>query len=368
MGFWHTGYIEHHEQTGIEEWLRPGPTTYKCSKCGAIFEHSSALRYHRFEKHPLKRPILLIGGIEVGNTPISITRPIKSADVDTAACETAIVNGKKIPADQLGDTLAIIEHDTTKVSLQGEGITTSFVLRIDISLEEDLLGVETAFSKLARLRKLDSYAIENFIANTKQFKTAAVYVDGICEHLYGVLAKERSTDSTLPHEAYREKFNRANEQLVGFDRPLADRIRSIIEFHFNNFRDAAARLPTSRVGIAAEAFLNYIHGPGVENQDPKPITPVDHLDSLLTDWDTEILIRWALEEPSALVEERPHIEKTLLREPPEYDQTKLHVLLAQIGLKTKNEELVRNHAGPLRNNPTLARWARESIASSRTWN
>ena len=62
---------------------------------------------------------------------------------------------------------------------------------------------------------------------------------GICDYLYGVLAKERSHDASLSHEKYANKFNEAVEQLAAYDRPLARIIRSLVEFHFNHFEEAA---------------------------------------------------------------------------------------------------------------------------------
>lgn len=72
MGFWHTGYFEFHEQVGYGEGFLPRPTVYTCSHCGESFTSNDALRIHRFERHPHKRPILILRGLEIGNATASI--------------------------------------------------------------------------------------------------------------------------------------------------------------------------------------------------------------------------------------------------------------------------------------------------------
>lgn len=367
MGFWHTGYIEFHEPTGIDDWSHPPPATYRCSQCEEEFEDAAALRQHRFEAHPFKRPLLFIRGIEVGGTPLTITRAINPSDVDTAACTTAIVNGVRMPAEQLAGTLASIEQDTVRIVLEGVGTTAAFEVRIEIASDEDMAGVEQAFFDVARNHRLDIRAIEQFIDAADDFKTAAGYRDGICEYLYGVLAKERSPASSLPYEAYREKFTRALDKLGTFDRLLANRVGGLIEFHFNHFPEAISLSPISRVGRAAIVFYDWLSGALRSGWNEGPVAEDVHLETLLTDWDTEQLVRWAVSETSSLVGEQAQMEKMLRGDPAEFDQTKLHILLAQIGLSSKNQALVLTHARELRNSPSVARWADAVIETSKSW-
>lgn len=367
MGFWHTGYIEFHESSGIEAWCRPTPQTFRCSHCGAQFDNAADLRQHRFEAHPFKRPLLFIRGTEVGSTPLTITQTINPSDVDTGACATATVNGDRMPVDQLAGTLASIEQDTVQIVLEGDGTTASFELRIEIASDEDMAGVEQAFFDVARHRRLDMRAIGQFIEAADGFKTAVGYCDGICEYLYGVLAKERSPASSLPYEAYREKFSRALDKLGTFDRPLANRIGGLIEFHFNHFPEAELLSFGSRVGHAAAVFDAWLSGDVPSAWAQGPIVDDVRLDSLLTDWDTEQLVRWVVTEPSSLSGEVAQIEKMLSGDPAEFDQTKLHILLVQIGLSSKSQAMVLAHARELRNSPSVARWADAAIETSRGW-
>lgn len=367
MGFWHTGYIEFHEGTGIEAWCRPTPPTYRCSRCTKTFKDAAALRHHRFEAHPFKRPLLFIRGIELGTTPLTITRPLNPSDIAASACATAVLNGVRMPVRRLADILASVEHDTLRIVLEGDGTAASFEVRIEIASDEDMAGVEQAFFDVARHRRLDMRAIEQFIAAADSYKTAAAYCDGVCEYLYGVLAKERSPASSLSYDAYREKFTRALDRLGTFDRLLANRISGLIAFHFNHFPAAAALSPGSRVGHAATVFHDWLSGMPPRQWEQQHIEDDMRLELLLTDWDTEQVVRWAVKDSRSIGEEKAQMEKMLRDGPAEFDQSKLRILLAQVGLSSKNQALVLTHARELRNSPSLARWAEAAIETSRSW-
>ena len=366
MGFWHTGYIEFHEPTGFGSW-RPEPTVYRCAHCNETFENTAALREHRFQAHPFKRPLLFIRGFEIGSTPVTITQAINPNDVETSACTAASVNGERIAIDQLAGMLASIEYDTVRIDLEGEGAKAAFEVRIEIASEEDLDGVERAFFDMVRYHRLDIRAIEQFIDSSSGYNTAERYCDGICEYLYGVLAKERALSSSLPFEAYREKFSRALDKLSTIDRPLANRIRALVEFHFNHFWEAVLLSPESRVGKTAARFHAWLSSKSIDHRDGRTNEADEKFEGILTDWDTEQLIRWAIRATSNILEEQTDIEKMLAKNPTEFDQTKLHMLLAEIGLSLTNQTLVLQHARELRNSPGLESWAENAISKCKSW-
>src|SRR4051812_24666025 len=91
MGFWHTGYMEFHEPVGLGNWS-PTTAVYGCAHCAATFSSPDGLTQHRFEAHPLHRPLLLVHGHEVGTRPIRITSPLKAHDVRLEKCDLAWLN------------------------------------------------------------------------------------------------------------------------------------------------------------------------------------------------------------------------------------------------------------------------------------
>ena len=76
MGFWHTGYMDFHEPVGLGDGYPPPTPVYACQMCSEEFPNPDDLRAHRFESHPLSRPVLLVRGVEVGSTPIHISRAL----------------------------------------------------------------------------------------------------------------------------------------------------------------------------------------------------------------------------------------------------------------------------------------------------
>lgn len=93
MGFWHTGYSEFHEPTGIDRTRAVAPPEYPCAQCDAKFKSLDDLQRHWFEAHLLRRPVLYVFGTEVGAHPLKVTRPTASTDVRMDGCDEAILNG-----------------------------------------------------------------------------------------------------------------------------------------------------------------------------------------------------------------------------------------------------------------------------------
>lgn len=225
MGFWHTGYMEFHDEAGLEYTYRPEKPVYHCQHCGEHFDSMDALRRHRFELHPYTRPLLFVRGIELGATPFRITRVASAFDFVVERCSEAAINGVFVAPEQIPERLAHVANDKVRVELVNGGAPATFELVFRIADEKHLAGVESSFIKMASKGVLTIHAVEDFILECKPFDTADGYCDGICHYLYGVLAKERAPDSSLPYEEYRDRFNRAADALMDYDRPLARVVR-----------------------------------------------------------------------------------------------------------------------------------------------
>ena len=83
MGFWHTGYAEFHEPSGLEEYVYspPPPVRYVCEHCSESFAELEGLRRHRFEQHPVRQPALWLRGRAAGALPQLLMTPLQPADV-----------------------------------------------------------------------------------------------------------------------------------------------------------------------------------------------------------------------------------------------------------------------------------------------
>lgn len=362
MGFWHTGYMEFHEPVGFDVSFTPSPPRFPCAHCGATYDSQDELRKHRFEAHPLHRPVMFLNGREAGNQPLRITRRLSPADVRIGECDRAVLNGSELPVSGLPRALAKISADVCRILLSKSGVIAEFELDICVASEKDLAGVEKQFQKIALGRRLDTRAVDEFISASSSFNSAIRYCDGICAYLYGILAKERASDSSLPYEAYSSKFGKAAEELAAYDRPLARTIASLVEFHFNHFRESACQSPRSRVGTVADRYAAWME---TRSQVTVPLTgadgPVNYLESLVTDWETEQIIRWGIRPLSDLIKHAADIESFVNRDLTEFDKVKLHVLLGELYAACGYQRRALEHAKALRNVASLETWAEALI-------
>lgn len=358
MGFWHTGYMEFHEPVGLGdlEVAERLVVVYHCDQCDESFPSPEALRIHRFEAHPALRPVLIVRGFEVGNAPLRLTRPLTLRDVKLVNATEAAINGELVRLDAVAQMLAHRRCGTADVVLNNETVQAYFTLRFEIATPADIAGVEECFRHAAHRGRLDRRSIEDFIEQAKSYPTAIAYCDGICEYLYGVLAKERSPESSLPFDMYREKFNRAADSLRDMNRPLARLICGLVHFHFNHFAAAVRRAPSSRLDFAASRLLGWVRGNSRSGEAASRGNPKS-ADSILTDLDTERVLRWILADPKDAKSQLSEVEAALDEDIAELDRVKLRILLAETYRFLGDKDRATRHARELINSPTFGRWA-----------
>ena len=288
MGFWHTGYAEFHEPSGLEEYVYspPPPVRYVCEHCSESFAELEGLRRHRFEQHPVRQPALWLRGRAAGALPQLLMTPLQSADVVIEDAVRCLLNGNPVPLASLGERLAGMNKEFIELQLENAGATTRCVLDFRIADETHLAGVEAAFLRVARDRVLSIDALSRFIHDCREFPSAMPYCDGICHYLYGVMAKERAPDSGLQQGQYVERYLRASDELSGFDRPLARSVRALVAFHFNHFDDAELLAPEGALRHAAGAFAGLLQGLPWHFDAAFSAAPGSAVENLLTDQDT----------------------------------------------------------------------------------
>lgn len=288
MGFWHTGYAEFHEPSGLEEYVySPSPPVrFLCEQCSASFSQLEGLRRHRFEQHPLRQPALWIRGRAAGALPQLLMTPLQPADVVVEDATRCLLNGSPVSLVALGERLAAMNQEFVQLQLENVGATTRCVLDFRIADEAHLAGVEAAFLRVARDHVLSIEALSRFIHDCREFSSAMPYCDGICHYLYGVMAKERAPDSGLKQGQYVERYMRASDELSGFDRPLARSVRALVAFHFNQFDDAKLLAPEGALRHAAGAFAGLLQGFPWHFDAAFSAAPGNAVEDLLTDQDT----------------------------------------------------------------------------------
>lgn len=361
MGFWHTGYAEFHEPTGLDgfSYTPPPPVSYVCELCAQHFTQLEDLRRHRFERHPLRQPALLLRGRAAGALPLLVLMQLKPTDVVVVDATHCTVNGIVVAPSALGAYLAPLTREFVELELANSGASTHCALDFRIAEESHLEGVEAAFLRMARDRVLSIDAVSRFIQDCRNFNSAMPYCDGICHYFYGVMAKEQSPDSGLKAAQYTERYLRSSDELSGFNRPLARSVRALVAFHFNQFDEAEALAPQGSLRYASGAFAGLLQGLPWHFEAAVSPSLGNPVEDLMTDQDTLQILADARRGLLELKDRAEEIQAQLRRAPAGYDRLK-RILLASEAFAAHNN--VASHA-------IARRFARELAAQhdTSTW-
>ena len=350
--------MEFHEPIGLEGYSQESvDPVYACDRCQASFDSLRELQLHLFEDHPSTRPTLTLRGVEVGAAVKIVSQTLSLSDITIDHARSARINGNTVALSELPKALSSAKPSTIHILLEGDGTNANFHLRFDYASTADLQGIEHCFFAAAQRGRLDRRSIDDFISACKQFPSAAAYCDGVCEYLFGVLAKERHEESSLAFDDYLNKFNRSSSILAEIDRTLARTIVSLICFHFNHFELASRYSPTSRVGIAGKHMHHWL----ISHDVPKQLSVVNDLDTALTDRDTETLISSATMPLAQLHELEASLIAIANLGPTEYDKTKAHLLLSNFYRQTDNQQAAIPHAQELLGSPAFREWAQKFL-------
>lgn len=345
MGFWHTGYFEFHEPVGLGDSsnFTPQPVRYACEHCKQDFAELEVLRRHRFEAHPQRQPVLLLHGRPVGRLPVQLMTPLTASDVVVHDATNCRLNGEPLALDSLGLRLMAMRREYVELEISGGGLTTRCVLDFRVADEVQVAGVEAAFSRMAQEKILSLEAISRFNRECRGLTGADLYYDGICQYLYGVMAKERAPDSGLLYEQYIQRYLRASEVLAGFERPLARSIRALVAFHFNQFREAELLASEGLLRRVAGAFVRLLQGLPWHDEKASSSGVGSTVEDLLTDQET----LHVLDDLSfSMAHMKDHAEEMLARArraSSGYDRLKCQ-LLAGEAFASRNDEVARAEA------------------------
>ena len=205
------------------------------------------------------------------------------------------------------------------------------------------------------LHQLSASTIDRFLSATARFPTAAAYRAGVASYLFGVLARERSPESGLKAEQYREKFDEAAALLGHIDRPAADAICALVAFHYNQLSRAISRSSCPRVGFASARLADLLAGREVADLAASP-PERSSLDYVLSDALTEQVLAWCcVPLGGSAAADVGAMEAALPRHEP-FDQLKLRVIAAEHHLRTGRRDLARPHLNQLQNKPNTEPW------------
>lgn len=324
MGFWHTGYIEFHDYSGLDRDWQPLPTVYRCDDCLREFNSAEALQRHRFESHPSIRPRLAIAGMQLGQSTVHIASRLAAADICMDAAEEAEYNGRSIAVQDVPNAIARITNDRIRLVLVNGAVRAEFDIDIRAATARDIDGVEAAFDRLAEGHELTARAIDAFNRETVGYRSAAPYAGGIAAYLYGVAAKEQTRGISIPEREYPERFDRAATLLTPYNRPLSRLVRGLVSFHFNHFADAAAVSPPACIALAAKRFQEVLNGGSWQ---PATVSSENRVVGVLADAETSDILRWADLPAATLAEATDELEARVQGDCSSYARLKLLILL-----------------------------------------
>lgn len=297
MGFWHTGYMEFHEPTGeMSEVPSPPPPVFTCAQCGVEFSTDSDLRFHAFEGHAIRRPVLVFRGRECGRTRLIVTTPSVPSDWVFRSAEAVTVNDVALSADEASVFLSEQRRGVCDVVLTNAGVKQTFQFEFALSEEEDLHGVDRALDHLIAGGELGLRSIDDFIMRSRGYPTATRYMSGLANYLYGVLAREGAGESDRarrPGQAgYEGKYDQAVAILGGFDRHPAEAICGLVAFHYNQFPLAATKTRSRRVAEVSLRFRAILERDTWTTEDLS-LAPHSSLDFALSDSVIEQVLHWS---------------------------------------------------------------------------
>lgn len=365
MGFWHTGYMEFHEPTyqweGPYAPYVPPPPEFPCEHCGVVFPSVDDLNVHRFDGHVARRARLFLRGRECGRSKTSVIAPTAPTDWVFDNVISIRVNGVAM-SERAAATMLCSATGPVTVGLRSQHTAQDFEFSFEVAREDDLNAVDAALNDLILRRSLSIASIQSFLERCGELKTSARYSHGLANYFYGVLARERSPESSLWQESqsiatYRSRFDDAVNALSALDRSAAEAVCGLVGFHYNHFDIAMRRSSSPRVARVSRRLASIIAGVSPDDQCVHLSSDEDRsLDRTLSDAETErILTLCAIPLDGSALQVLEEIEAELLDADP-LDQLKLHLIAGEHYLAAGQAREALRHADKLRHSAAAAKW------------
>lgn len=337
----------------------PAPVVYRCVVCNAAFPDPDRLFEHRFTAHPYKRPALILGGRELTSPREVVVRPLTAADIVLANTDLCFFDGASVKPEHLAALLSNQRDGLHTVVLNKLGIETSYEIAFEIAAPIELDEVDRLFLSIVGAETLTVDRINLFVDIAEPYPTAKRYLDGLCQYLYGVLAKDQRGGTHLQQSDYKTRFNLALDTLRLFDRPLANVAVGVVNFSQNAFNDGESLDASVKLQYAMRVFSGFLRQIVVEKPSSWPVTgvgnvPIDHA--------TDQIVSWASEGIVEMLKHRREME-SVISSPvwvPD-DRFKVSILLAERLAKNGNIADAQIHARLLVNDGLFGEWAQQII-------
>ena len=342
----------------------PAPVVYRCIICNATFLDPDRLFEHRFTAHPYKRPALILGGRELTSPREVVVRPLTAADIVLANTDLCFFDGATVKPEHLATMLSNQRDGLHTVVLNKLGIETPYEIAFEIAAPTELAEVDRLFLSIVGAETLTLDRINLFADMAEPYPTARRYLDGLCQYLYGLLAKDQRGGTHLQQSDYKTRFNLALDTLRLFDRPLANVAVGVVNFSQNAFNDGESLGASAKLQYAMRVFSGFLRQIGVERPPTWSVTgignvPVDHA--------TDQIVSWASEGIAEVLKHRREMEAVISS--PEWvpdDRFKASILLAERLAKNGDIAAAQSHARLVMNDGLFGEWAQRIMEMDAT--
>ena len=352
---------------------------FRCPFCQDNFTRRSELSAHVQKCHSIKRPFLLIAGVEPGAEE-TIRTCLHPSALEVFNCTGLFVgfDGEalrpiRLPtlAQQLtGLRRADIRLQLSKVGVKPiQPVIQEYHLKIVAPDEESLARVDKLFFSTLDVDDINLDKVGAFCETTRD-EPAAEYAEALADYVRAALIKDgdprTGVSGRLSH--YHEVQNRALNSLQSFDRPLANVLASLIRFALNDFsrwREPSGFAPLDHayrvIGpLAQDHRAPHRSGTSVcvKGKTRVFICPVDVGTDAVTRVAKEAadLTIW-----NAAVEERfrAQADQASLDS---FDRAKIHALWALTALQLRARASAERPLRLLDGHPTFGKWANRKLA------
>jgi hypothetical protein len=220
--------------------------TYQCPLCKEIFRRSRLLSAHLESTHVVKRPFLLMAGMEPNSEDvIRTTSVIRSVEIFNCTELSVSVDGEALGRIQTSDLIQILgklKRATIQLRLLNTGdrytapVTSDYHLRVVIPDEISLASVDEQFVRELGSEGVNLERVGSFYQTTRA-GASAEYAEALADYVRAVLIKDgdpRTGVSTRLHHNL-DIYSRALSTLQSFERPLAKLLSALIRFGLNDF-------------------------------------------------------------------------------------------------------------------------------------
>ena len=258
MGFWHTGYIEHHSLNDLEGLTNPPPVVeHICESCNLNFPSIHLLHKHIFENHPSHQPILCIGDISLGRSELVITKKIAENQINISENTSKItIDNREVTRSELVKILAESDKESYQIKLFENRNISEFRLKFSIPEQSQIEEIDVYLVKMSHKRVLNTVQINRFIDFFEKFRQypSFDYVDAISTYFFAALNYEKNLNIIDVIEKYRK----VNHILSRYNTKIANTIVGIIRFFDGgekNLHYCASKLEKTSIGWISKNLL-----------------------------------------------------------------------------------------------------------------